>query len=85
MAIAKISPVEGSIRIIEPPFLQSFSSTACFKYFSTIDWMLASIDNVMLLPFSGSIYFSSLSGIDSWVASIEVVTLPGVPVKVSSQ
>ena len=42
-------------------------------------------DKVILLPFSGAIYFSSLSGIDSCVASIEVVTLPGVPVKVSSQ
>ena len=35
--MAKISPVEGFITITFPPREHELSSTACFKYFSTID------------------------------------------------
>ena len=67
-----------------PPLSQLFSSTACFKYFSTIVCIYQFIDKVISLPFSAGIYFYWESGISCKLLPFELISLPGVPVNTSS-
>ena len=84
VAIASISPVVGFSIITFPPLEHLFSSTACFKYFSAIDWTFESIVKYTSLPFCGATYFSSESGIASSLTDVEVVIFPFVPFRTES-